>query len=142
MNAFDSAAQPDDPDGIADGRGGSAAIPRLSRKAWLGIGVGLAVLIVIAGYIGVRMAQVPVRWQDVGFTASSPFEATATYDVFLYTDRPVVCEVRALDVRFGVVGAATQEIDPADGPHQRITTAVATTEQANTATVQSCGIAP
>lgn len=141
MNVFDSAPDANDPDGIADGRGGNAALPRLSKWAWLGIGVGIAALALIAGYIGLRMADVAVRWQDVGFTADSPFEASATYDVFLYTDQPVVCHVRALDVRYAAVGVATQEVDPADGQHQRFTTRVTTTEQANTAAVEYCEVA-
>jgi hypothetical protein len=141
VTPFDSAPDPDDPDGIADGRGGTAALPKLSKAAWAGIGVGIAVMALIAGYVGWRMSQAPVRWQEVGFVADSPFEGSATYDVFLYTDEPVVCQIQALDVRFAVVGVATQEVDPANGPHQRLTTSVTTTEQANTVAVDYCDIA-
>lgn len=131
----------DDADGITEGRGGSAAIPRLSVGAWVAVGAGLAALIAIAAMVGLRMAQQPVRWQNVGFTVDSPFEATATYDVFLYTDQAVDCEVRALDVRFAVVGAATQRVLPEAGEHQRITTEVTTTETANTVVVEYCEVA-
>jgi len=141
VTPFDSTPDPDDPDGIADGRGGSAAIPRLSAKAWAGVVLGIALLVAAAAYVGIAMAKAPVRWQDVGFSADSPFEASATYDVFLYTDQPIVCRIQALDVRYAVVGVATQEVDPADGEHQRFTTAVTTTEKANAVTVDYCDLA-
>jgi hypothetical protein len=130
----------EDADGIAEGRGGSAALPRLSARAWIAVGAGLLVLIAIAAMVGLRMAQQPARWQNVGFVVESPFEATATYDVFLYTDEPVDCHVRALDVRFAVVGAATERVLPGDGAHQRITTTVTTTETANTVVVEFCEV--
>jgi hypothetical protein len=130
----------DDADGIAEGRGGSGALPRLSKGAWIAVGAGLLALVAIAAMVGLRMAQQPVRWQNVGFTVESPFEATATYNVFLYTDSLVECEVRALDVRFAVVGAATERVDPAAGAHQRLTTTVTTTETANTVIVEYCSV--
>lgn len=130
----------DDADGIGDGRGGSGALPQLSARAWIAVGVGLLVLIAIAAWVGLRMAQQPVRWQNVGFNVESPFEASATYDVFLYTEETVACEVRALDVRFAVVGATTQVVHPEDGEHQRLTTRVTTTERANTVVVEFCGV--
>jgi hypothetical protein len=143
VRAIDAAGKDmdEDADGIAEGRGGSAALPRLSARAWVAVGAGLAALIAIAAMVGLRMAEQPVRWQNVGFTVDSPFEARATYDVFLYTDEPVDCQVRALDVRFAVVGAATERVLPSDGEHQRITTTVTTTETANTVVVEYCGLA-
>jgi len=112
--------------------------PRLSARAWWGVGAGLAVLIGLAAWWGLNMAQQPVRWQDVGFTIASPTQATATYDVFLYSDAPVTCHLRALNSRFAEVGVATQHVDPAAGKAQRLTATLTTTEEATTAVVNYC----
>ena len=114
----------------------------MSRRAWVLVGLGVAALVAIASYVGWTMAKQPVRWQDVGYSVDSPFEANVTYDVYLYTDSPVTCHLRALNVRYIEVGAATQQVSPADGVEQRITTEVTTTETANTVTVDSCAVTP
>lgn len=114
------------------------ARPRLSRRAWWAVGVGLAVLIGAVSAWGWFIAKEPVRWRDVGFTLDSPLEASATFDVFFYTDKPVTCEVHALNVRFAEVGATTVTVDPAAGKQQRITATMATTESATTAVVKHC----
>lgn len=114
------------------------ARPRLSRRAWWAVGVGLAVLIGAVSAWGWFIAKEPVRWRDVGFTIDSPLEASATFDVFFYTDKPVTCEVHALNVRFAEVGATTVTVDPAAGKQQRITATMATTESATTAVVKHC----
>jgi len=79
-----------------------------------------------------------VRWQDVGYTVVSPTEATVTYDVYLYSDAPVTCHLRALNSRFAEVGIAIQHIDVADGKSQRLTADLTTTEEANTVVVHYC----
>lgn len=116
----------------------SSALPRLSAKGWILVSLGLAVLIAITAWVAVQMQSQPVRWRDVGFTVSSPTEAVATYEVYLYTDAGATCTVRALNDRFTEVGIATQHIDRADGAEQRLTTTVITTEEATTATVLGC----
>lgn len=112
--------------------------PRIGVRGWVGVGVGLAALTAGAAAWGLAVADEPVRFQDVGFEITSDTEASATYDVFLYTDAVVTCHVRALNIRFSEVGVATATIDPALGAEQRITTTMATTERANTAVVHYC----
>ncbi len=114
------------------------ARPRLSKRAWWAVGVGLALLIAAASLWGWYIAKEPVRWRDVGFTIDSPVEASATFDVFFYTDKPVTCQVHALNVRFAEVGTTTVNVDPAAGAQQRITATMATTELATTAVVKHC----
>jgi len=122
-------SDPDEPD---------ASLPRLTARAWIAVGAGIALLVAVAAWVGLRMADQPVRWRDVGYSVDSPFAATTTYDVFLYTDEQVLCHVRALNVQFAEVGAAEQRVDPANGAQQRFTTPVTTTETANTVVVDSC----
>lgn len=126
----------------ADEEVGAGARPRLSRRGWWAVGAGLAVLIGLAALWAYWIADQPVRWRDVGFTIDSATEASATYDVFFYTDDAVTCHVQALNERFAEVGATTATIDPADGPSQRITTQMVTTELATTAVVNYCEPTP
>jgi len=113
-------------------------MPTMSRKGLIWSGVGLAILIAIAAWFGLSQASDPVRWTDVGFTAATPTEATATYNVYLYSDSSADCTVRALNTNFAEVGVAVQHIDRADGVEQQLTTPIVTTEQATTATVNFC----
>jgi len=112
--------------------------PRLSTRARWGVGVGLAIAIALAAWWGWGFSDQAVRWQDVGFKVISPNEATVTYDVFLYSDAPVTCHLRALNPSFAEVGVAIQHIDPAAGRAQRFTATLATTEEATTAVVHYC----
>lgn len=112
--------------------------PRLSRRAWLAVGAGMAVLIGLSAWWALYIADQEVRWRDVGYDVISPTEATVTYDVFLYSDDTVTCHLRALNSRFAEVGVASIQVDPADGKAQRFTTALTTTELANTAVVSYC----
>ena len=116
----------------------SSALPRLSRKGWTLVALGLAVLIGITAWVAVVMESKAVRWRDVGFSVVSPTEAVATYDVFLYGDVGATCTLRALNSRFTEVGVATQRVDRADGSEQRFRTTIVTTEEATTALVQGC----
>jgi len=118
------------------------ARPRLSRRAWWAVGIGIAVLTALASVWGWWMAKVPVRWQDVGYSIDSATAATATYDVFFYTDHLVECHLHAMNDQFAEVGALSVTIDPANGKQQRISTTVATTETATTVVVTSCEVAP
>jgi hypothetical protein len=111
---------------------------RLSTRAqWL-FGIGFAALVGLFGLWAWWIADQPVRWQEVGFEISSPNSATVTYDVFLYSDRSATCHLQALNVRFAEVGVTTAHFDPADGPEQRVTTSIVTTEEATTAVVDYC----
>lgn len=121
-----------------DRRAGGTAMPTMSRKGLIWSGLGVAALIAIAAWFGLSQANDPVRWADVGFTAEIPTEASATYNVYLYTDASADCTVRALNTNFAEVGVATQHVDRADGAEQQITTKIVTTEQATTATVNYC----
>jgi hypothetical protein len=112
--------------------------PRLSARAWWAVGAGLAVLLALSSWWGWSVAHQAVRWQDVGFKIASSTQATVTYDVFLYTDAPVTCHLRALNTRYAEVGVATQHIDPAAGKSQRLTATLSTTEEATTAVVNYC----
>lgn len=128
---------PDPPeDEAADAR------PRLSRRGWVLVSAGLAVLIAVTAYFAYQLADQPVRWRDVGYDILSPTEAEATFDVYLYTDQSVTCYVHAMNVQYAEVGVGEVEIDPAAGTEQRITVDIATVEQANTALVRGCGLTP
>mgnify|MGYP000952578789 CR=1 FL=1 len=114
------------------------ARPRLSRRAWWAVTAGLTLLIAAVSAWAWFNSQEPVRWRDVGFSIDSPVEASATFDVFFYSDKPVTCQVHALNVRFAEVGTTTVTVDPAAGKQQRITATMATTESATTAVVKHC----
>lgn len=116
----------------------ASARPRLSARAWFAVAAGLAILIALASWWGWIQANQAVRWQDVGFAITSPTEASVTYDVFLYSDAPVTCHLRALNTHFAEVGVATQHIDAAAGRAQRLTVPLATTEEATTVLVHYC----
>ena len=116
----------------------SSAIPHLSKRGWIGVIAGIAVLVAAAAAYGLQFADRDARWQNVGFDVSSPTEASVTFDVFFYSDAAVQCELHALNVRFAQVGVAFVTVDPADGLDQRITHSFVTTEQATTAIVETC----
>lgn len=109
-----------------------------SRRAKIWGWAGVAVLVVIASWFGWGFAQQPVRWKDVGFDISSPTEAQATFDVYIYKDVDVECHVRALNKSYAEVGLTSVTVRRADGPQQRITVDFATTELATTAVVKYC----
>jgi hypothetical protein len=112
--------------------------PRLSARAWWAVGAGLAVLIALTAWYALSKSQQAVRWQDVGFKIVSPTEARVTYDVFLYSEKPVTCHLRALNTGYAEVGVAVQHVNPALGKNQRLTATLATTEVATTAVVNYC----
>ncbi|WP_159450185.1 DUF4307 domain-containing protein [Demequina sp. NBRC 110056] len=115
------------------------ARPRLSRKGWAWVIAGLIALTGVTAWIGLAMANDPVRWQDVGFSIASPTEVDVTFEVYFYDDEPVTCYLHAMNVQYAEVGVAEVDIDPADGVQQRITVPIATVEQPNTALVRGCG---
>lgn len=112
--------------------------PRLSTRAKWWVGAGLAALTGASAWWAFGFAAQEVRWQDVGYEIVSPTEASVTYDVFLYSDSQVTCQLRALNDRFAEVGVAEEHIDPADGKAQRSTVTLATTEEATTVIVEIC----
>lgn len=116
----------------------SGALPRLSVRQWVLVGVGLAALVAVVAWYALVAAQEPVRWKDVGFSIVSPTQIDVTYEVYLYTDQDATCVVRALNPRFTEVGVATVEVVRANGAQQRLTTPITTTEEATTAQVQYC----
>jgi hypothetical protein len=120
----------------------SFARPALSPRSATLAALGIVALIAIASWIGWGQASQPVRWQDVGFDISSPSRAVAIYDVYLYTDLPVTCSVKALSENFAEVGIATQSVDPALGREQRFSTSVTTVQEATTAVVAYCDVDP
>ncbi len=139
MSTFTSSS-PDDLDADAEER--SSALPRLGRRGWVLTAIGLAVLIGGAVWWGLGFARQEVRWQNVGFSIDSAQQATVTYDVFFYGDKPAQCHLQALTKRFAEVGVATVTVDPANGDEQRLTHTLTTTEEATTAIVDYCEIAP
>lgn len=110
----------------------------MSPAAKLWVGAGLLALIVVTAWVSWNIADQPVRWRDVGFDVHSPTSASATFDVFLYTDQPVICHLRAMNRQFAEVGIGVQLVDPAAGREQRFTTEMATVEEATTAVVRYC----
>lgn len=111
---------------------------RVDRKALAATIVAAAVLTVAVSWLGLRAASQQVRWADVGYSIVSPTEATATFDVFLYTDTDATCRIHALNTRFAEVGYADIEIARASGQQQRLTATVMTVEPAVTAVVAYC----
>lgn len=99
-------------------------------------------MLAVSIWWGLGFARQEVRWQNVGFSIDSPTQASVTFDVFLYGDKPAVCHLQALTVRFEEVGVATVTVDPAQGDEQRITRTLTTTEEATTAVVDYCENAP
>lgn len=128
---------PSDLDDEAAAERASARIT-LPRRAWWWIAAGLVALIAGASLWGWWVANKDVRWRDVGFDVDSPHRVTVTFDVFVYTDRPITCHLQALNVHFAEVGIDTVLVDPDAGDEQRITRSFTTTEQATTATVDYC----
>ncbi|WP_161794233.1 DUF4307 domain-containing protein [Demequina sediminicola] len=120
--------------------GASGAIPRLTKKAWALVIVGLILLTGVAAWFGFDQADQDARWNTVGFEVISPTEMDITFDVYLYTDEVVECQVRAMNVSFAEVGVTIIEVDPADGVEQRITTPITTVEEATTAEVNYCHV--
>lgn len=114
------------------------ARPQLSTRAWWAVAAGIAVLVAIASWFGWWFASVPVRWQEVGFTVQSPTITTITFDVYLYTDQPVRCDIEALNRFYAQVGFDSVMVDPAGGSEQRFTEDIATVEEATTAVVADC----
>jgi len=111
--------------------------PRSRRTmilAWSGVGL----LVAAAMWFGWNQAQQPVRWSDVGFSIDSPTEATATFEVYLYTDADATCTLRALNENFAEVGIAEVPVSRADGAQQRVTETMATTELATAVEVKYC----
>src|SRR5690554_5303422 len=117
----------------ADADEADVARPPLSTRAKVMIGIGLAALIAISSFYGWRYATVPVRWQEVGFTVTFLTETTIVFDVYLYTDQTVDCDLQALNRSYLEVGVARIEVDPAAGNEQRLTHDIATVEEATTA---------
>lgn len=119
---------------------GSGAVPRLSKKGWAAVAVGLAALIAVAAWFGLAQADKAVRWNTVGFAVDSPTQAEITFDAYIYTDEPVECVVRAMSTSFAEVGIASVELDPADGRERRVTLEIPTVEEATTAEVNYCDV--
>lgn len=124
-----------------DAEEAAARGPRIKRGDYIAMGAVTAVLLAVAIWVGVGMAEQPVRWRDVGFDTANATSASATFEVFLYTDEPIQCVVQALNSSYAVVGIGELTVDRADGAAQRHTVTVATTEQATTALVDYCDLA-
>ncbi|WP_062078022.1 DUF4307 domain-containing protein [Demequina globuliformis] len=120
----------------------SGAVPRLSKTAWAGVIAGIAALTVVAAWFGLDQADQAARWNTVGFAIDSPTEAEITFDVYIYTDEPVECVVRAMSTSFAEVGVAEVELDPADGRERRLTVPITTVEEATTVEVNYCDEVP
>jgi hypothetical protein len=92
----------------------------------------------VVSYFGLKAANQPIRWSDVGYTIDSPTQATSTFDVYLYTESDATCRIRALNTRFSEVGYADVAVARNAGRQQRITSTVVTVEPAVTAVVAYC----
>ncbi len=117
----------------------ASARPNLTRKQWVLAIVGVAALTAVAAWYGWGDASQPVRWQDVGFSVDSPTQASATFDVYLYTDQGATCYVHALNVQYAEVGVAQVDVLRSNGAEQRFTLPITTVEDATAALVRGCG---
>jgi hypothetical protein len=111
---------------------------RVDRRAMIATILAALVLTAAVSYFGLKSANQPVRWSDVGYTIDSSTKATSTFEVYLYTESGAMCRIHALNARFSEVGYTDVSIDRAAGRQQRITTAVVTVEPAVTAVVAYC----
>lgn len=116
---------------------GIARAPMTARAKILVV-AGLVALIAVTSYFGWWFASVPVRWQEVGFSVTSPEEIVITFDVYLYTDQLVTCELEALNTQYAQVGVTYVTVDPTAGSQQRFIASIATVEEATTAVVSDC----
>lgn len=111
---------------------------RVDRRAMVATILAAIALTGVVSYFGLKSANQPIRWSDVGYTIDSPKQATSTFDVYLYTESDATCRVRALNRRFAEVGYADVAVARSGGRQQRITTTVVTVEPAVTAVVAYC----
>lgn len=111
---------------------------RPSRRAWVLGSLAVAAGVAIAVWFGLSASLGHVTWQNTGYKVRSDRLVTVAYQVHRSPGRPVVCTIRALDVRHGTVGT-TQDRIPA-GPQADVNRRVQvhTTTTAVTGTVDTC----
>lgn len=108
------------------------------RMVWWVVGIiGCGLGVAAAIWLGLANSR-PVTWTQIGFEIVDDHTVTVNFDVHRPSGTPVTCTVRALDVRFGVVGAVEVDIpaSPAEAVNQTVT--VNTTTRAVTGIVHGC----
>lgn len=100
--------------------------------------VGVAITLVI----GLRSANEPVRFQDVGFSVVGPERVDVTFEVYMDPGTTAVCTLDALSESYAQVGTVDVTVGPVDVSEARYTVQVATSELATTGIVHSCAVVP
>lgn len=123
------------------GRYGTEPTPGSRRRSVLTLwALGIALLAVTV-WFGLGAARTPVTWQDVGFVLDGADQVDVTYTVSrIDPSVPVQCRVHALNVRYGQVGVRTVDVGPSAERTVRLTTTIATSEDAVTGIVDSCWV--
>lgn len=121
-----------------EGRYGPPADPR-ARRRWvialwaLGVaGVGLAV------WLGLRVADTPVTWQDVGFRLEADQVEVVTDVTRTDPSVAVSCRIEALSRSHAQVGVVVVDVPPSEARTVRLTTTVRTSSPAVTGVVDQC----
>jgi len=109
---------------------------------WWVIGtLGVSVGVILVVWLALANTLGKVTWTDTGYKVVDERSVRVEFDVHRSPGQAATCTVRALDQRFGVVGAL--EVQVPAGPqrtvHQAVT--VRTTSRAVTGTVQRCDAA-
>ena len=123
------------------GRYGPPPDPRRRRRTVAAL-VALGVLgVALVVWLGLGMAQVPVRWAQVGFRIDGAESVEVTYEVTrLDPSMAVECRVEAQNASHAQVGVLVVEVPPATEPTVRRTTTVRTSETPVTGVVDECWV--
>jgi hypothetical protein len=105
---------------------------------WLVGTLGCAAGVAVVVWLALANTLGKVTWTDTGYRVVDDRSVRVEFDVHRSPGQAATCTVRALDQRFGVVGAVEVEVPagPQRTVHQEVT--VRTTSRAVTGTVQRC----
>lgn len=119
------------------GRGDPAAG---RRRAMIGGGVVVVLLLAWAGWVAVRQATTPVRWQTGAFDAQDDGHAALTFRVTTDPGRSVVCTVRMFNSGLTEVGRADVTVGPSTDRTFASTVTIPTFEAATSGQVRACAV--
>jgi len=111
-----------------------------SRRALIGGGVVAALLLAWAGWVGVRQAQIPVRWQEGMFTLLDDGHAQLEFSVTTDPGTAVVCTVRMLNSGLTEVGRMDVTVGPSTERTFRTRATILTFEAASSGTIRTCAV--
>ena len=136
-----TAPQPGAPLRPPPGRYGPEPTARRRRLAVVGMVLVALVGVAITLAIGLKTANEPVRFKDVGYDVVGPERVDVTFEVYMDPGTTAVCTLDALAASYAQVGTVDVTVGPVDTAEARYTVGVATSELATTGIVQSCQVA-